>query len=104
MGGNDSGIQHQHRCRALPGDDQCPHAAHSANCLLRPQISYTTVKGPCESRILCNNGRPAMSPLAIALVSFGLFVLVGLIAKMAIGIWMKRSDANLPARKQDRIE
>lgn len=32
-----------------------------------------------------------MSPLAIALVSFGAFLALGLIAKLAIGIWIKRS-------------
>jgi hypothetical protein len=31
-----------------------------------------------------------MSPLAIALISFGAFVALGLVAKLAIGIWMKR--------------
>jgi len=31
-----------------------------------------------------------MSPLVTALLAFGAFVLIGLIAKIAIGIWMKR--------------
>ena len=34
-----------------------------------------------------------MSPLVTALVSFGAFVVLGLIAKAAIGIWMKRSGS-----------
>jgi hypothetical protein len=32
----------------------------------------------------------AMSPLVTALLAFGALVLIGLIAKIAIGIWMKR--------------
>jgi len=31
-----------------------------------------------------------MSPLVTALVCFGGFLILGLIAKVAIGIWMKR--------------
>jgi hypothetical protein len=31
-----------------------------------------------------------MSPLVTALIVFGAFVLIGLIAKVAIGIWIKR--------------
>ena len=31
-----------------------------------------------------------MSPLTTALVCFGAFLVLGLIAKVAIGIWMKR--------------
>jgi hypothetical protein len=31
-----------------------------------------------------------MSPLVTALLAFGALVLIGLIAKIAIGIWMKR--------------
>jgi hypothetical protein len=31
-----------------------------------------------------------MSPLTTALVCFGAFVIIGLLAKLAIGIWMKR--------------
>ena len=31
-----------------------------------------------------------MNPLVTALLAFGAFVLIGLIAKIAIGIWMKR--------------
>jgi hypothetical protein len=34
-----------------------------------------------------------MSPLVTALIYFGLFVAVGLIAKVAIGAWIKRSGA-----------
>ena len=30
-----------------------------------------------------------MSPLATALICFGAFVLIGLVAKLAIGIWIK---------------
>jgi hypothetical protein len=32
----------------------------------------------------------AMSPLVTALICFGAFLLLGLIAKVAIGMWMKR--------------
>jgi hypothetical protein len=32
----------------------------------------------------------AMSPLVTALLCFGAFVVLGLIAKVAIGMWMKR--------------
>jgi hypothetical protein len=35
-------------------------------------------------------GYNAMSPLVTALICFGAFVLLGLIAKVAIGMWMKR--------------
>jgi len=31
-----------------------------------------------------------MSPLAAALICFGAFLVLGLIAKVAIGTWMKR--------------
>ena len=31
-----------------------------------------------------------MSPLTTALIYFGAFLVLGLIAKVAIGIWMKR--------------
>ena len=31
-----------------------------------------------------------MSPLATALICVGAFLLLGLIAKLAIGMWMKR--------------
>ncbi len=31
-----------------------------------------------------------MSPLVTALLCFGAFLVLGLIAKVAIGIWMKR--------------
>jgi hypothetical protein len=31
-----------------------------------------------------------MSPLATALVCVGVFLILGLIAKVAIGMWMKR--------------
>jgi hypothetical protein len=31
-----------------------------------------------------------MSPLVTALVLFGAFLVIGLIAKVAIGMWMKR--------------
>jgi hypothetical protein len=31
-----------------------------------------------------------MSPLATALICFGAFLVLGLIAKVAIGMWMKR--------------
>jgi hypothetical protein len=31
-----------------------------------------------------------MSPLTTALVCFGAFVVIGLLAKLAIGIWMTR--------------
>lgn len=31
-----------------------------------------------------------MSPLTTALICFGAFVAIGLLAKLAIGIWMKR--------------
>jgi hypothetical protein len=37
-----------------------------------------------------DKGNNAMSPLSIALICFGVFLVVGLIAKVAIGIWMKR--------------
>jgi hypothetical protein len=37
-----------------------------------------------------DKGNNAMSPLSIALICFGIFLVVGLIAKVAIGIWMKR--------------
>jgi hypothetical protein len=33
-----------------------------------------------------------MSPLVTALAYFGAFLLVGLIAKVAIGMWMKRQQ------------
>jgi hypothetical protein len=33
-----------------------------------------------------------MSPLATALICFAAFVILGLIAKVAIGIWMKRQE------------
>jgi len=39
-----------------------------------------------------------MSPLATALISFGTFLVIGLIAKMAIRMWMKRNSADLPDR------
>ena len=44
-----------------------------------------------------------MSPLATALIFFAGFLLVGLMAKVAIGIWIwiKRSVVNPPARKMD---
>jgi hypothetical protein len=32
-----------------------------------------------------------MSPLVTALIYFGSFLVIGLIAKVAIGMWMKRS-------------
>ena len=32
-----------------------------------------------------------MSPLATALIFFGVFLVLGMIAKLAIGMWMKRS-------------
>ena len=32
----------------------------------------------------------AMSPLATALICFGVFLVIGLIAKLAIGMWVKR--------------
>jgi hypothetical protein len=35
-------------------------------------------------------GYNAMSPLVTALICFGAFVLIGLIAKIAVGMWMKR--------------
>ncbi len=49
-----------------------------------------------------------MSPLATALIYFGLFLIAGLIAKVAIGMWMKRNSADdLPdrhaARRLDRL-
>jgi hypothetical protein len=31
-----------------------------------------------------------MSPLVTALVCFGAFLILGLVAKLAIGMWMKR--------------
>jgi hypothetical protein len=31
-----------------------------------------------------------MNPLVAALLCFGAFVILGLVAKVAIGIWMKR--------------
>jgi hypothetical protein len=31
-----------------------------------------------------------MSPLATALICFGAFLVIGLVAKVAIGMWMKR--------------
>ena len=33
-----------------------------------------------------------MTPLVTALVCFGAFVIVGLIAKVAIGVWIKRQQ------------
>ncbi len=36
-------------------------------------------------------GSKIMSPLVTALISFAAFLVVGLIAKLAIGIWIKRS-------------
>jgi hypothetical protein len=33
-----------------------------------------------------------MTPLVTALVCFGVFVIVGLIAKVAIGVWIKRQQ------------
>jgi hypothetical protein len=39
---------------------------------------------------LVSEGYDAMSPLVTALICFGAFVLIGLIAKIAIGMWMKR--------------
>jgi len=35
-----------------------------------------------------------MSPLVTALIYFGSFLLLGLIAKVAIGVWMKRSGVD----------
>jgi hypothetical protein len=35
-----------------------------------------------------------MSPLVTALIYFGLFLVSGLIAKVAIGAWMKRSGVD----------
>jgi hypothetical protein len=39
-----------------------------------------------------------MSPLVTALVSFAAFLALGLIAKLAIGIWIKRNSADPPDR------
>jgi hypothetical protein len=39
-----------------------------------------------------------MSPLATALISFGAFLVLGMIAKLAIGVWMKRSGTDRPDR------
>jgi len=36
-----------------------------------------------------------MSPLVTALIYFGSFLVIGLIAKVAIGMWMKRSGVDL---------
>jgi hypothetical protein len=37
-----------------------------------------------------------MSPLVTALIYFGSFLVVGLFAKVAIGMWMKRNGVDLP--------
>jgi hypothetical protein len=37
-----------------------------------------------------------MSPLATALIGFGAFLLLGVIAKVAIGMWIKRNSVNRP--------
>ena len=37
-----------------------------------------------------------MSPLVTALIYFGSFLVIGLIAKVAIGMWMKRNGVDLP--------
>ena len=37
-----------------------------------------------------------MSPLVTALVSFGALLVLGVIAKVAIGMWMKRNDVGQP--------
>ena len=37
-----------------------------------------------------------MSSLATALIGFGAFLLLGVIAKVAIGMWIKRSSVNPP--------
>jgi hypothetical protein len=42
------------------------------------------------------NGNNAMSPLVVALIYFGSFLAVGLAAKIAIGMWMKKSGVDLP--------
>jgi hypothetical protein len=47
------------------------------------------------------DGNHAMSPLATALICFGAFVLIGLVAKPAIGIWIKRSGIPPRAREPD---
>jgi hypothetical protein len=39
-----------------------------------------------------------MSPLTTALISFGAFLVIGVIAKLAIGMWMKRSGTDLRDR------
>ena len=42
------------------------------------------------NRLPVFEGYNAMSPLVTALICFGAFVLIGLIAKIAVGMWMKR--------------
>lgn len=37
-----------------------------------------------------------MSPLVTALIFFGAFLAIGLIAKIAIGMWMKRDGVDQP--------
>ncbi len=53
------------------------------------QIRNTISDGGATARSPAQ-GNNAMSPLVTALTFFGAFLLVGLIAKVAIGMWMKR--------------
>jgi hypothetical protein len=40
-------------------------------------------------------GRPAMSALATAIIYFGSFLAIGLVARLAIARWMNRKDFDL---------
>jgi hypothetical protein len=86
---------------AAPSEGSIEHRGNAGNLpavagLPHPGLPWLQIGAMLCPRPSLDIARPAMAALPTAVIYFGSFLAIGLIAKVAIGRWMNRSGVDLP--------